>query len=428
MISLFSNIINSSLYSITSKYLLILLPIALPIILLIIFLSVRFRWLTMNYNYKLKPFILEIKLPKEILKSPAAMEIFFSYFAQRGAENLNEAFLDGRTRPCFSCEIVSTSGVVRFFIWCSDSKWKNLIETQLYAQYPNLEIFETEDYTKDFYFDPEKYPMFATQYALLKSDPFPIKTYIDYGLGLGEDQKEEYKIDPLTSVLEYMGSLKKGENAWIQILIQKHEKPTIFHGKSSVDKILKDEIKVEIEKIRKDAIPESDKKDEGTFKFPNPTKGQIAVISALERSSTKTPFECMIRSIYITEKDAFFPPNIGGLVAGVKQYASADLNGFRPDTVTEGDPIPRDFARVFPFYNKILEKNVLERKRDLLYAYKLRSYFQHPYKHYGRSRPFILTTEELATIFHFPSGMVSQTPTLQRVPSKKSEAPSNLPV
>jgi hypothetical protein len=39
----------------------------------------------------------------------------------------------------------------------------------------------------------------------------------------------------------------------------------------------------------------------------------------------------------------------------------------------------------------------------------------------------ILNTEELATIFHFP-GQVAGTPTLERVPSKKAEAPSNLPI
>jgi len=42
-------------------------------------------------------------------------------------------------------------------------------------------------------------------------------------------------------------------------------------------------------------------------------------------------------------------------------------------------------------------------------------------------KPYILTTEELATIYHFP-GSVSTTPNLNRVPSKKAEAPSNLPL
>ena len=85
-------------------------------------------------------------------------------------------------------------------------------------------------------------------------------------------------------------------------------------------------------------------------------------------------------------------------------------------------------ARFLPFYKNKLNKEISAVKQDMLYAYKLRSYFEYPYKFYGESQPFILTTEELSTIFHFPSGMVSQTPTLQRVASKKSEAPSNLPI
>ncbi len=38
-----------------------------------------------------------------------------------------------------------------------------------------------------------------------------------------------------------------------------------------------------------------------------------------------------------------------------------------------------------------------------------------------------MTTEELATIFHIP-GKVASTPTLARIPSKRSEAPANLPI
>jgi hypothetical protein len=56
----------------------------------------------------------------------------------------------------------------------------------------------------------------------------------------------------------------------------------------------------------------------------------------------------------------------------------------------------------------------------------LRSYFFPPYRNYGCD-PFILSTEELATIFHFP-GNVSATPSLPKIASKKSEPPINLPI
>ncbi|MFH1626679.1 MAG: hypothetical protein ABH971_01040 [bacterium] len=441
-----ANIIN--LWETTGKYLLILLPIILPLMLFYAFWIIRFRWLTMKYVEAQTPCLLEIKLPKEITKSPAAMEIFFSHLGGGGAGNWGEAFLDGKTRPWFSCELVSISGVVKFFIYCSQAKNKNTVETQLYAQYPNLEIFEVEDYTKNFCFDPENYPLSGIQYKLEKADPFPIKTYIDYGLD--KDQKDEYKIDPITSVIEYLGSLKKGENAWIQILIQKHEKESWKHGELASDtdpkkakffqkiiififgksKNLKDEIKEEIEKIKKSTLPEGD--DDKIIKIPNPTKSQLEIIAALERNSTKVPYDCMIRSIYISEKNSFNPINIGGLVGGLKQYGSNNLNSFKPDVSADVKEWRKDWARFLPFLKKSNDKEILRIKKDLLYAYKLRSYFCWPYKNYGKKgekgKPFILTTEELATIFHFPSGIVSQTPTLQRIESKKSEAPSNLPV
>jgi len=444
------NIINSGLLGTVGKYLLILLPIIFPLMLLYAFWVIRFRWLTMKYTEAIKPCLLEIRLPKEITKSPAAMEMFFSHLNPGGAGNWGEAFLDGKTRPWFSCEIVSTDGYVRFFVWCSQEKSRNTIEAQLYAQYPNLEIFEAEDYTKDFYFDPENYPMTGAQFTLTKPDPFPIKTYIDYGLDINNLQEEENKVDPITSVVEFLGSLKKGENIWIQILFQKHEAESWKHGVLTSDakpdkagffqkiiiflfgssKNLKAEIKKEIEDIRKKAMPES--KDEKIIKFPNPTKGDLEIIAALERSASKTAFDCMIRSIYITEKDRFVSANIGGLLGCFKQYSSNSLNGFRPDVTADVAEWKKDLARILPFVKKGNDKEIARIKKDLLYAYKLRSYFQHPYKNYSRkgktNKPFILTTEELATIFHFPSGMVSQTPTLQRVGSKKSEAPSNLPI
>ena len=389
-----------------------------------IFWVVRFRWLTMKFIEKQKNCILQIKLPKEILKSPAAMEIFFSQLNPGGAGTYAEAFLNGETRPWFSCELVSIEGEVRFYIWCSQVKFKNLVEAQLYAQYPNIEIYEAEDYTKNIPLDTDKYKMHTVQFTLTEADPLPIKTYIDYGLD--KDQKDEYKIDPMTSMLEYLGSMKKGEYAWFQFLFQKYETPDIKHGTFKKEKKLKDQIKEEIEKIRKEAITKSDDKD--ALKFPNPTKGQNERIASIERTATKTAFECMIRAIYIAEKDSFNPINIAGLMGGLKQYNSGSLNGFKPGTNAKVSDLRSDLAVIFPFIKSKNEIKVYNIKKNMFYAYKLRSYFQWPYKRYGGKKPFILSTEELATIFHFPSGMVSQTPTLKRVGSKKSEAPSNLPI
>ena len=426
MSNIFLNSIHQGLFPVVVKLLVIFLPIFLPIILIIVFWMLRFRWLTLKFVQSQKSALLEIKLPKEVLKSPAAMEIFFSYLSQGGAGSYGEAFIDGKTRPWFSCELVSTGGEVRFFIWCSQAKFKGIVEAQLYAQYPNVEVHEIDEkdeYTNAVTFDMEKYGMAGVQYGLTKHDAYPIKTYIDYGLD--KDQKDEYKIDPLTSVLEFLGSLKAGENAWIQILIQKHEKEGWKHGIWKEGRDLKAEIAEKIEEVRQKAVPKSD--DKTAPKFPNPTKGQTEIIAAIERNASKTPFDCMIRSIYIAEKTAFNGANIGGLIGGLRQYGSNHMNGFKPTFGGGVGDLREDLARFLPFVKKSNEAQVFKYKKALFHAYKLRSFFQWPYKHY-KSKPFVMTTEELATIFHFPSGIVAQTPTLKRVGSKKSEAPSNLPI
>ena len=61
--------------------------------------------------------------------------------------------------------------------------------------------------------------------------------------------------------------------------------------------------------------------------------------------------------------------------------------------------------------------------RDVIDAYRRRSLFHAPYE-----RPrFVLTTEELATIYHFPTEE-SKAPGIQRISSKKGEPPTNLPI
>ena len=62
-------------------------------------------------------------------------------------------------------------------------------------------------------------------------------------------------------------------------------------------------------------------------------------------------------------------------------------------------------------------------KRKILAAYKNRSFFHPPYK----KKHFVMSSEELATIFHLP-GKAVETSSLNRVVSRKAEAPANLPI
>ena len=116
-----------------------------------------------------------------------------------------------------------------------------------------------------------------------------------------------------------------------------------------------------------------------------------------------------IRAFYIATKDSFHIMSIFQLISILKEYSASDLNGFKPIRSTSVD-----------FFKKLREPR---KKALMLDAYRRRSYFYMPY-----TRPsFVLNSEELATIYHFP-GRVSETPTFDRIEAKKREPPTNLPL
>jgi hypothetical protein len=390
-----------------------LYPIWLPILLAYIFMELWISYVRSKFIEKQGSVLLEIKLPAEITRSPAAMEIFFMLLYQKGSpKNLMETYIDGKVRPWFSLELVSTEGQVHFYIW-TWPKYKDMIMAQLYAQFPTISVEEAEDYTSWVYHDPENLPMWATYYKLTKEDVIPIKTYIDYGLD--RDPKEEFKIDPMTSVLEFLGSMRKGEHIWIQIMIQAHRKVDLkdAHLVKKADWTKAGRAKIK-EIVDNATIKPADQK-QGSFL--NVSKAEGDLIAAIERSLSKYPFEVGIRGFYIAEKQSFDPNRFAGLIGAFQQYSFNDFfNGFKLGKFTDFDWPWYDFQRI--------RRNKLE--RSYLDAYKRRSFFHPPYKFY-RQNPIILTTEELATIYHLP-GQVATTPTMQRITSKRGEPPANLPI
>jgi len=395
------------------KYLYMAMPIWLPAAFLIALFNAWLYYVRSKFWQKEGSVLLEIKLPREISKSPLAMEVVLGALHQPGGEGTwIDRIWKGQTRSWFSLEIVSLGGNVRFFIW-TKPKHRNILEAQIYSQYPGVEIYEAEDYTKPFYYNPEINNMWGCEFVLTKPDPFPIKTYVDYGLD--KDPKEEFKIDPMTPMIEFLGSLTAGHNACIQIIIRAHKKRRVFDVFEEKEDSWQDEMKK-----AKDEIIEKLKvaKEEGGY--PRiPSKGESDMIAALERSVSKLPFDVGIRAIYIADKDKYNSGNHGGISGFMKQYGSQNLNGFKPSGWFS------DFD--YPWNEWFRSKDRL--KIRILEEYKLRRYFYSPWKgkRFHGNKSFVLNAEELATIYHFP-GSIASTPTFERVPSKKSEAPANLPI
>lgn len=369
--------------------------------------------------------MLEVRLPRDVFKSPEAMEIVLinALYQTGGVGTWFDRYWKGNLRAWFSLEIVSLGGRIHFFIRTL-SKFKGLVETQIYAQYPQAEVTETDDYT-DFVppFDKKgDWGVWGANFVLTKADAYPIKTYVDYGLDKRGTIKEEERIDPITPMMEFFGSLGPDEQAWFQIVVRAD---TNRYGKGEDGKALtwKKVAEGEIKKLK-----DKFKKEEGK-EIPMKTKADEEMINALERSIQKVGFDCGIVAMYLAKKDSFNGNNITAFISSLRQYNStSNLNGFKPKNATAVD---------YPWQD--LTGNVVAKKKsDILELYRSRGYF---YPHFDPfnlghyineafkdiETPIILNSEELATIYHFP-GRVAETPAFKRVDSKKSEPPENLPI
>lgn len=407
--------LSGSLLSSGLSYLWTLWPIWVPILAINAAWHFWLLYIRSNWVKNQGSVLLEIRIPKEQLKSPAAME-----FVLQGIwENANistpaDAFWEGKMREWFSLEIIAVNGQVRFFIWAFP-RWKKIIESRIYAQYPGAEVYEAEDYALNLHYAPEKTYVWGINTELVKADPYPIKTYIEYELDKKKGDEQEEIVDPLTPVLEYMGSFGPHEFGAIQILIRAHAAEDYLYGRVWKKKDWTDDIKVALQEVvDKEALL---KPSEGESQnFLNLTKTQTETIAAIQRNAGKLAFDTMIRMIYVAPQDNYEKTRGIGLIGSTRQFGSKNLNGIKPT-------FPFSFTHSWQDFNSI-RKNM--RLRELIDAFKRRAFFGPKYyRLYGK--PYILTTEELATLFHIP-GTVATTPTLVRAPSKKAEAPANLPI
>lgn len=411
-------ILNSEPAQLIFKILFYASPFWLPILLLYLFWKVWIDYVRADFLYNQKVTLLELKLPPDVYKSPLAMELALSALHQTGGEGTWYAkYFQGKSRPWFSLEIASFEGYVRFFIW-TRTNYKNLVESQLYGQYPNIEITEVEDYTNMMpHYDHHKFGLWGCNFKLTKADPYPIKTYVDYGLD--KDQKEEYKIDPLSPIIEFMSMLGKGEYIWLQIIFRAHKEKHDHHGGIFSKTTWQDEGRTLIKELYESMQEESD--EESGTKRRAPTETEKEVIKAIERSIRKLGYDVGIRTCYFAEGSNFNFTRIFGVANSFKQFGSPSykgddekfsFNSFAPDHTT-------DFEYPWQDFRKIRE---IRNRHHLVDAYRRRSFFFPP--HEGHA--FVLNSEELATIYH-PLGRTLQAPTVSRVTSKKSEAPYNLP-
>ncbi len=384
----------------------------------------------LNYLWKrkIKWAFLEIKIPGTVEKTPKAMEGVFStlhgiYSKDMGWE---DRYFKGEDLLWFTFELVGYAGDVHFYIRCPRGH-RNLVESAIYSEYPDAEINEVEDYTE---LMPEVLPndiydIWGQDFVLSKPSPYPIKSYEFF-----EANVEEQRLDPIAAITEVMSRLKEGEAIWLQYIIRPVPDSWKKEGEEVRDKLMQrkavkspdlveSSIKFLTNLVEAPVQPpiweaKSKEEDKVSWAMMRLSPGEQDVLKGIENKMSKLGFEVDIRFVYIDRKDSFSPANVAAVNGAFRQFNTQDMNGFRPlkDTLTYIT------SRMFTYKSWFRKRRILYRKRFIYDMYKLRWF---PSKHY------ILNTEELATVFHFPS-IVVKAPMLRRVETRKGEPPAGLPI
>lgn len=378
--------------------------------------------------------VLAIDIPQLNVQTPKAVEQLFSHLAAVFSKpDLKGKFIEGYKQKWFSFEIISIEGYIQFLVW-TEEQYRDLMETTIYAQYPEAEITEVEDYVS---VAPKNYPnkdydVWVGEFGLAEDAAFPIRTYEEFEHSISKDTVLK---DPMGTMLESFSRIGHGEQMWFQILVEPIDnewKEAVIakikefigeedghghgHGHGSpfgfiTDNPLVNEFKGLIQEAGRQlagveaghAEHAEEKVDKNQLKYMTP--GQVKLVEAMEKKIQKIGFKVNIRALYLAPKEIFNTARgVTALKGSMSQFSIPTANSIVTEKST-GD-----------------RKAKISNKKKMKYvdAYKKRTMGL-------EVKPFVLNIEELATLWHFPMSHV-KTPLLQKASSKAAEPPSGLPV
>lgn len=403
--------------------------IFLPNVLLVIFEAAWMTYIQAKTAKEMEWVLLEIKVAPGIEKGPQIFEhILTGIWNSRGGaiDTDFDIYLKGTAESYFSLEIVGIDGQIHFYIRAPRKTFKDVMEAQIYAQYPAAEITEVPDYTAAVpsHFPDKYWDIWGSEMVLDKEDAYPIRTYLDF-----QEKITNELIDPIAAFIEEYSKHVPGEQTWFQVLIRsvkedywKKDAQALI-GKLIGRKIKKkfsmgEELSGFVTDIAKNlpkaalATPQFAKKEEeqdlkeSLMLYLSPDEKEI--VEAVGRNITKLGFETTIRWIYIGRKEVF---NKGkgffSVMSPISQFSSHTLNSFAINGLTKTSAY-----YVFTELRKNLRKNML------MGDYKKRKI---------KERGFVLNTEELATLYHFPTIGV-EAPQTPWVKARRAESPRELPI
>jgi hypothetical protein len=393
---------------------------------LIVLYSIFVRIQAARFKLKEVYSVVQVKVPKENESGPMVAEQIFATL--HGIQTYFTIWekLRGYSSDHVSFEVASVGRTIKFYV-AFPEKLRNLVEGQIYANYPDVEIEDCKDYALN---DPS-YHFSGIELKYIEADVFPIKRYSQY-----EDKIARVHVDPMAGITSSLVKFDDpADQAWVQIVVKPlRDRWRIIFVKCI--KILHKGILGNIEPLKKAyakafvtrklwpkiiffpiyfifwiqgllviaKVDSSGLLNGGEMKNFAPSddieevsskshERETAMDAAMDKAA-RLLYSVNIRMVYAAKNNSMERAKVKlrELAGAFKQFNIPQLNGFEIRDFHFGNSIARRFKQRI-----ITDENM------------------------------VMNSEELATLYHMPN-LTVKTPTIYWVTSKKLEPPSTLPM
>ncbi len=295
--------------------------------------------------------------------------------------------------PHISMEIANPAGSEEiFFFLAIPKKFKESVEKQVLSFFPNAEVEKVPDYT---IFCPGSYTS-ASALKLKNKYVLPLRTY------------QMMEVDPLNEISNSLSKLKgEREGAVVQLVIspaglqwkgrgraiaremQQGRRLNDVFSKSITHKIGKELGKGLNQAIMAASQNQPMPKEE---KIVQLTPEEQELIKSIEKKSSLAGFRVNLRLIASAESQERADEILSHIENSFSQFENSDINYFQVQKRAKGKKIAFDYI----------------------------------FRNFDEENSIILSTEELASVFHFPIS-TTETPKIKWLKAGASAPPPNLP-
>lgn len=313
-------------------------------------------------SISLNSVLLQVTVPRENeTKIDAAEQLFASLYALYGTTKF-EYF---RPQPHMSFEIVGLPGDIRFYVNVP-AKYRDFVEKEINGAYPEADILPVNDPAAK----QRDGAVIGTEYNIFSDDGKVAFMWMDLKSSdyLPIKVYKDLPIDPLSTITSILGKMREGEGAAIQILIQPADSHWKKVGRSYIGSVKKSESNPDKASYKTDAKE----------------------LEAVENKISKPGFNTTIRVVVCAKTQEAANAHLNNIKGAFSQF-----NGMN------------SFKKRMQFFRGLFMTDFIYRYFPMI------------------RQTSILTSEELASIYHFPNKSII-TPGIHWLNAKRSAAPSNI--